>query len=160
VNKDLEVATFGAGCFWSVEEAFRRLEGVENTAVGFMGGTVPYPNYERVCQGDTGHTEAVQIEFNPLNISYQKLLEKFWETHDPTQYNRQGPDSGVQYRSVIFYRTEEQKILAEKSKTELDKSGKYSKPIVTEIVSAGPFYRAEDYHQQYLEKRGLSTCAG
>lgn len=153
------VATFGAGCFWSVEEAFRQLPGVVNTAVGFMGGTIPNPTYEQVCTDQTGHIEVVQVTSDPEKISYEKLLDKFWEIHDPTQVNRQGPDVGTQYRSVIFYHTPEQERAARASKDTLDRFGKYKKPIVTEIVPAEKFYRAEEYHQHYFEKRGLSTCS-
>lgn len=154
----LKKATFGMGCFWQSEEIFRLVDGVKSTAVGFMGGTVMNPSYERVCQGDTGHAEVVHLEFDPEEVSYEGLLAHFWDGHDPTQMNRQGPDVGEQYRSVIFYHTPEQKKAAEKSKKELAESGRYKKEIVTEIAPASEFYKAEEYHQQYLAKRGLSTC--
>ena len=145
-------AMFGAGCFWHVEEELRKIKGVIDTAVGFTGGTVPGPSYERVCRGDTGHAEVVHIKFDPNVISYDQLLDVFWRIHDPTQLNRQGPDTGKQYRSVIFYYNEEQKNAAIRSKETLIKSGRFHKPIVTEIVPAGQFFRAEEYHQRYLEK--------
>lgn len=156
--KRLEKATFASGCFWSVEEAFRHLSGVVSTTVGYTGGTTEDPTYDDVCTGTTGHAEAVQAEYDPEKISYQDLLKVFWNVHDPTQVNRQGPDIGTQYRSVIFAHTPEQAALAQKSKEVLETSGKYDKPVVTEIVPATTFYRAEEYHQQYLEKRGLATC--
>ena len=149
----LEEATFGAGCFWHVEEEFRKVKGVTDTAVGFAGGTVPSPSYERVCQGDTGHAEVVHIKFDPKVISYDKLLDVFWSTHDPTELNRQGPDVGAQYRSAIFYYNEAQKKTAERSREKLQKSGKYKKPIATQIVPASRFFKAEEYHQRYLEKK-------
>ena len=153
-----EKATFGAGCFWHVEEAFRNVKGVVKTTVGYSGGKMSNPRYEDVCTQETGHAEAVQVEFDPSRVSYEKLLDVFWSNHDPTQLNRQGQDVGTQYRSAIFYHNPEQKKLAIASKEKLQKSGKYSKPIVTEILPASEFYKAEEYHQQYLEKRGLSTC--
>ena len=152
-------ATFGAGCFWGVEETFRNTEGVIDTAVGYEGGNVPDVTYEMVCIGNTNHAEVVQVEFDPSKVSYEKLLRVFWENHNPTTFNRQGPDVGSQYRSVVFYHSEEQKAAAEKSKEELAASGKWGdKKIVTQIVPAANFYKAEDYHQQYLAKRGLSSC--
>jgi len=155
----LQKATFGAGCFWGVEAEFRQLpKGVVSTAVGYEGGTMKNPTYRDVCTDRTGHAEAVEVEYNPEEISYEELLEVFWENHDPTTLNRQGPDVGKQYRSVIFYHTPEQQAAALASKEKLEKSGKYRRPIVTEIVPATTFYRAEEYHQQYLEKRGLSSC--
>ena len=153
-----EKATFAAGCFWGVEETFRKTKGVVNTAVGYTGGQMKNPSYEDVCSDETGHAEAVQVEFDPKKVSYEKLLGIFWQNHDPTQLNRQGLDFGSQYRSAVFYHSEKQKQAALKSKEMLEKSKKYSKPIVTEILPAAGFYRAEEYHQQYLEKRGLSTC--
>jgi peptide-methionine (S)-S-oxide reductase len=153
-----QLATFGAGCFWGVEETFRKVPGVVNTTVGYMGGTKENPTYEEVCTDKTGHAEVVQVEFDPEQVTYEELLKVFWECHDPTQLNRQGPDVGTQYRSVIFYHNEEQRKLAEASKEELDKSGKYDKPIVTEITPASTFWKAEEYHQRYLQKRGLGTC--
>jgi peptide-methionine (S)-S-oxide reductase len=154
----MEKATFGAGCFWGVEAEFRKLKGVQNTVVGYEGGNTPHPTYEEVCGHKTGHAEVVQVEYNPNEVSYQDLLNVFWENHDPTQVNRQGPDVGTQYRSVIFYDNEDQKRLAEQSKKERAESGRYRRPIATEIVPATEFWRAEEYHQQYLEKRGLASC--
>jgi peptide-methionine (S)-S-oxide reductase len=153
-----EIASFAAGCFWGVEEAFRELKGVISTMVGYMGGSTEDPTYGDVCTGNTGHAETVQVTFDPTKISYEKLLETFWNKHDPTTINRQGPDLGEQYRSIIFYHNDEQKKLAIASKEKLETSGKYKNPIVTEIIAAPKFYRAEDYHQQYLEKRGRKTC--
>ena len=154
----LEKATFGAGCFWGVEAAFRRVEGVTSTRVGFIGGRTRNPSYHDVCAGDTGHAEAVEITYDPAAVTYARLLEVFWDEHDPTTLNRQGPDIGDQYRSVIFYHTPEQRQAAEDSKKQLAGSGKYRGPIVTAIEPAGEFWQAEDYHQQYLEKRGLASC--
>jgi peptide-methionine (S)-S-oxide reductase len=151
-----ELATFGAGCFWGVEATFRKLKGVKSTACGYMGGHTNNPTYEDVCNDDTGHAEVVQVEFDPAQISYDELLEVFWKNHDPTTLNRQGPDEGTQYRSAIFYHSDAQKKAAEASKQK--HSGNYKKPIVTEISPAPAFYIAEDYHQQYLEKRGLASC--
>ena len=153
-----EKATFAAGCFWGVEETFRKTKGVVGTMVGYTGGTMKNPTYEDVCTDETSHAEAVQVEFDPKIISLEELLDIFWQNHNPTQLNRQGPDIGTQYRSAIFYHNEKQKKAAIKSKEILDKSGKYSKPIVTEIVPAVDFYKAEEYHQRYLEKRGLKIC--
>ena len=146
-----EKATFGAGCFWQVETAFRDLDGVVDTAVGYEGGTVDNPTYEQVCSDRTGHVEVTQVEFDPKRISYDELLEKFWSIHDPTQLNRQGPDVGTQYRSVIFTHSEEQAEAARASKERLQK--RFRQPIVTEIEPAQPFWRAEEYHQCYLQKR-------
>jgi len=155
----LQKATFGAGCFWGVEAEFRQLpKGVVSTAVGYEGGTMKNPTYRDVCTDRTGHAEVVEVEYDPEKISYEDLLKVFWANHDPTTLNRQGPDVGTQYRSVIFYHTPEQQAAALASKEKLEKSGRYRRPIVTEIVPATSFYRAEDYHQQYLEKRGLSSC--
>ncbi len=154
----MQTATFAAGCFWGVEEAFRKVKGVSATAVGYSGGSMPNPTYEDVCTDRTGHAEVVQVEFDPTQLSYDELLKVFWESHDPTTRNRQGPDVGSQYRSAIFYHTPEQKAVAEASREKLQKSGKYQRAIVTEITPAGPFYRAEEYHQQYLQKRGLGQC--
>lgn len=154
----IEKAEFAAGCFWGVEETFRRLPGVLSTAVGYTGGQMKNPSYEQVCMGMTGHAEAVLIEFDPAKVSYEKLLEIFWANHNPTTYNRQGPDVGEQYRSAIFYHSPEQEELAASSKKKLDQSKKWQNPVVTEIVPAGIFWRAEDYHQQYLAKRGLGSC--
>jgi peptide-methionine (S)-S-oxide reductase len=152
-----EKATFGAGCFWGVEEMFRKLKGVTATAVGYAGGTKPNPSYEDVCSDGTGHAEVVEVEFDPSQISYEQLLDVFWSNHNPTTLNRQGPDVGTQYRSVIFYHSPEQKAAAEKSKT--DKSAKFPRPIVTQIEPAPKFWRAEEYHQRYLDKRGQAHCA-
>lgn len=157
-QKMIETATFGGGCFWGVELKFSQLEGVVGTTAGYMGGTKDNPTYEEVCTDSTGHAEVVQIEFNPSIISYENLLTTFWKLHDPTQLNRQGVDIGRQYRSVIFYHSEAQKLLALSSKEELDKSCKYNQPVVTEITKALTFYKAEDYHQQYLAKRGHYSC--
>ncbi len=153
-----EKATFGAGCFWGVEAAFRQIPGVTATAVGYMGGTLKNPTYKDVCTDRTGHAEVVEVEFDPGKVSYEDLLKVFWENHDPTQLNRQGPDFGTQYRTVIFYHSPEQKTSAEISKEERQKSGAHKRPIVTQIVPATEFWRAEDYHQQYLEKRGMASC--
>ena len=157
-DKKMEKATFAAGCFWGVEAAFRKVKGVKKTTVGYTGGTVLNPSYKRVCRGDTGHAEAVEVLYDPQQVTFEDLLKVFWTNHDPTQRNRQGPDIGTQYRSAVFYHTPEQKKAALASKTALQKSGKFKQPIATQIVSAEKFYPAEDYHQQYLEKRGLATC--
>ena len=154
-----EKATFGAGCFWGVEETFRKLPGVISTAVGYAGGTKDYPSYEDVCSDRTGHAEVVEVEFDPKVVSYGKLLELFWANHNPTTLNRQGPDVGAQYRSVIFYHSPEQKTQAEESKAALEKSGRYARPVVTQIEPAPKFWRAEEYHQKYLQKRGQAHCA-
>ena len=152
-------ATFGAGCFWGVEEAFRQVEGVTGTAVGYLGGTLPNPTYRDVCSGRTGHAEVVEVEYDPAKVRYEELLEVFWSNHNPTTLNRQGPDVGTQYRSAIFFHTPEQQAAAEASKREQQASGRFRNPIVTEITPASQFYRAEEYHQQYLTKRGMSSCA-
>ena len=154
-----EKATFAAGCFWHVEAAFRQIKGVKSTQVGYAGGHMPNPAYEDVCTDRTGHAESVEVTFDPEKVSYEKLLEVFWMIHDPTQFNRQDPDIGEHYRSIIFYHSEQQKKAAMASLQRLQKSEKYkNRKIATEIVAAQLFYRAEEYHQQYLEKRGLSTC--
>jgi len=153
-----EKATFGAGCFWGVEAAFRQVKGVKATAVGYAGGTTKNPSYKEVCSDATGHAEVVQVEYDPAEVSYDRLLGVFWVSHDPTQLNRQGPDVGAQYRSVIFFHTPEQEAAARESKAALEASGRFRRPIVTEILPAPEFWLAEDYHQQYLEKRGLSHC--
>src|SRR5713226_690102 len=147
-------ATFAAGCFWGVEATFRQLPGVTSTRVGYIGGNSPNPTYKQVCTDTTGHAEAVEIDYDPAQLSYDKLLEVFWENHDPTQLNRQGPDWGKQYRSAIFFHSPEQEAIAKKSKAALEASGKFKWPIATESTPAGTFYRAEEYHQRYLEKRG------
>ncbi len=155
----MEKATFGAGCFWGVEEAFRNLEGVQETAVGYAGGTMENPSYQNVCTDRTGHAEVVQVEFDPKKLSYGQLLDVFWANHDPTTRNRQGPDVGAQYRSVVFYHSPEQKQQAEEAKKALSESGKFKRAIVTEIEPAPKFFRAEEYHQRYLAKRGATHCA-
>lgn len=152
-------ATFGAGCFWGVEEAFRKLDGVTSTAVGYLGGELENPTYEDVCTGTTGHAEVVEVEFDPLKISYDQLLDVFWKVHDPTTFHRQGPDVGPQYRSAIFYHDNGQKGSAEASRARLLSEGRFRRPIVTEITEASTFYRAEDYHQKYLMKRGRLNCS-
>ena len=149
-------ATFGAGCFWHVEDLLRKTKGVKSTQVGYIGGKLAHPTYDEVCTDTTGHAEAVQVEYDPNEISYDELLDVFWSNHDPTSLNRQGPDVGNQYRSAIFFHDEEQQKTAEKSKEELEKSGKFQKRIVTEIVPAPEFYKAEEYHQKYFQKHGLS----
>jgi peptide-methionine (S)-S-oxide reductase len=151
-------ATFAAGCFWGVEATFRQLPGVSSTRVGYTGGQTANPSYKDVCTDRTGHAEAVEVEYDPAKLSYDKLLEVFWENHDPTQLNRQGPDWGTQYRSAIFFHTPEQEAAAKASKERLEKSRRFSKSIVTQIVPAVEFFEAEDYHQQYLEKKGLASC--
>jgi len=154
----MQRATFGAGCFWGVEAAFRQLKGVISTSVGYTGGSLKNPTYEDVCSGKTGHAEVVEVVYDPAQISYEQLLQIFWENHDPTTLNRQGPDFGAQYRSAVFYHTPEQMAAALAAKEKLQTSGRYKRPIVTEITAASPYYPAEDYHQQYLEKRGLASC--
>lgn len=153
-----EIATFGAGCFWGVEEAFQRVLGVIETAVGYTGGATPNPTYRDVCTDETGHAEAVQVTFDPAKVSYENLLGVFWKTHDPTQVNRQGPDFGTQYRTAIFFHSPEQEATAKKSKAALQASGRFTRPIATEITPASVFYRAEEYHQKYLQKRGAASC--
>ena len=151
-------ATFAAGCFWGVEATFREIPGVTATRVGYTGGELKNPTYKDVCTDRTGHAEAVEVDYDPAKVSYDKLLNVFWENHDPTQLNRQGPDFGTQYRSGIFYHSPEQEQEARDSKAKLEASRKFSRPIVTQIVPATTFYEAEDYHQQYLEKKGLASC--
>lgn len=153
-----EIATFGAGCFWGVEEAFQRVPGVIETAVGYTGGATPNPTYRDVCTDETGHAEAVQVTFDPAKVSYEDLLGVFWKTHDPTQVNRQGPDFGTQYRTAIFFHSPEQEAAAKKSKAALQASGRFTRPVATEITPASVFYRAEEYHQKYLQKRGAASC--
>ncbi len=157
LNK-IGIATFGAGCFWGVEEEFRSVKGVISTRVGYTGGTFENPKYEDVCSGKTWHVEVVLVEYDPSKVSYEELLEVFWKIHDPTTPNRQGPDVGTQYRSVIFYHNATQEASARRSKEKLEKSGIYKKPVVTEISPASRFYQAEEYHQRYLEKHNLSRC--
>jgi peptide-methionine (S)-S-oxide reductase len=154
-----ETATFGAGCFWGVEALFRRLEGVRETAVGYLGGTMENPTYEDVCSGRTGHAEVVQVEFDPAVVPYEELLEVFWKNHDPTTRNRQGPDVGSQYRSAVFYHSPEQQRAAQAAKENLAATGRYAREIVTEITPASTFFRAEEYHQRYLEKQGRDSCS-
>ena len=152
-------ATFGAGCFWGVEMSFRRLPGVTDAAVGYAGGHTEDPTYQDVCSHGSGHAEVVEVEYDPSKISYESLLEAFFEMHDPTQLNRQGPDIGDQYRSVIFFHSAEQQAIAEKTKAELDAAGRFSRPIATLIEPAPTFWRAEEYHQRYIERRGGGGCA-
>jgi peptide-methionine (S)-S-oxide reductase len=154
----LEKATFGAGCFWGVEVAFRQVPGVTDAAAGYLGGTLPNPTYQDVCTGRTGHAEVVEVTYDPSRVGYEDLLNVFWTSHDPTTLNRQGPDRGTQYRSAIFFHDEAQKAAATASKDRLSQSGRFSSPIVTEITPASTFYRAEEYHQRYLEKQGLASC--
>ena len=154
----MQKAIFGAGCFWGVELTFSKMEGVVSTAVGYCGGKMPDPTYEIVRTGQSGHAEVVLVEFDPEKVSFDKLLDKFWLLHDPTTLNRQGPDIGTQYRSVIFFQDEDQATLSKASKDKLQESGRYKNDVVTEIVSAQKFYRAEEYHQKYLEVRGLGNC--
>ncbi|MDP8958485.1 MAG: peptide-methionine (S)-S-oxide reductase MsrA [Actinomycetota bacterium] len=151
----MERATFAAGCFWGVEEAFRNLEGVTSTTVGYSGGTTENPTYGQVCSGKTGHAEVVQVEYDPTRVSYEDLLGVFWKAHDPTQLNRQGPDVGEQYRSAIFFHDAQQESAAKASKAQLEAAGRYPREVVTEITPASEFYRAEEYHQGYFQKRGL-----
>ena len=151
-----EKATFGAGCFWGVEIEFRNVPGVVDTAVGYEGGNLPNPTYEDVCSHTTGHAEVVQVEFDPDEVSYDQLLDVFWDVHDPMQVNRQGPDVGSNYRSVIFFHSPEQQQKAVESKDQAQ--ARFDRPIATEIAPASDFWRAEEYHQQYLVKRGLATC--
>jgi peptide-methionine (S)-S-oxide reductase len=149
-------ATFGGGCFWGVEVAFRNIDGVKDAIVGYSGGSTEHPTYEQVCTGRTGHAESVEVTYDPDEVGYDALLDAFWELHDPTQLNRQGPDVGTQYRSVIFVHDDEQRAAAEASRERAQ--ARFGRPVVTEIVDAAPFWPAEDYHQRYLEKRGLATC--
>lgn len=153
-----ETATFGAGCFWGVEETFRQTPGVLETAVGYCGGHTESPTYEDVCTDRTGHAEVVQVTFDPEKVSYATLLQVFFANHNPTQKNGQGPDIGTQYRSVIFTHSPEQQVLAKEARLAVDASNTWSAPVVTTIEDAKPFYKAEEYHQQYLAKRGLSSC--
>ncbi len=155
----IEKATFGAGCFWGVEEMFRNIKGVSAATSGYAGGATENPTYEDVCSHETGHAEVVEVEFDPSQVSYEQLLDVFWSNHDPTTRDRQGPDIGSQYRSVVFYHSPEQQQAAEAKKAELEKSERFRRPIVTQIEAAPTFYRAEEYHQRYLEKHGRSHCA-
>lgn len=160
MNNKLETATFGAGCFWCVEAVFQELEGVQKVISGYEGGDIPNPTYKQVCTGATGHAEVIQVKYDPSKISFDELLAAFWQSHDPTTLNRQGNDQGTQYRSVVFYHNEEQKKLAEKYKAELNQSGAWPNPIVTEIAPASTFYEAEDYHQNYYNlNEGQPYCA-
>ncbi len=154
----MEKATFAAGCFWGVEAEFRRVPGVSATRVGYIGGHTENPTYRAVCSHATGHAEAVEVEYDPAKVSYDQLLKVFWENHDPTQLNRQGPDMGDQYRSAVFFHNAEQEAVARASKEALEQARKHRRPIVTEITPAATFYEAEDYHQQYLEKSGRASC--
>jgi peptide-methionine (S)-S-oxide reductase len=155
----MKQATFGAGCFWGIEAEFRQILGVVDTAVGYSGGHRANPTYEEVCDGRTGHAEVVQVTYDPAKVTYEQILEVFWTSHDPTQLNRQGPDIGEQYRSVIFYHDDEQKTEADESKRLFEKLGRFRRTIATQIVPAMPFYRAVEYHQQYLKKRGFDSCS-
>ena len=157
-DMDMATATFAAGCFWGVEQTFRNVDGVIDTEVGYTGGHTEDPTYKEVCAGGTGHAEAVRVTYDPERVRYEDLLEVFWKAHDPTQVNRQGPDVGAQYRSAVFYHTPEQAEQARGSKEAVETSGRLKRPVATRIEEAGAFYRAEEYHQQYLEKRGLGSC--
>jgi peptide-methionine (S)-S-oxide reductase len=154
----MKKATFGAGCFWGVESAFRQVPGVVDAAVGYLGGTLENPTYRDVCTGTTGHAEVVEVLYDPERVSYDQLLDVFWSIHNPTTLNRQGPDVGTQYRSAIFVHDDDQRTAAEASRDRLQASGRFGRPIVTEITPASPFYRAEEYHQRYDEKHGRSGC--
>jgi peptide-methionine (S)-S-oxide reductase len=157
-DNGMQKATFGAGCFWGVEAAFRCVTGVVSTSVGYMGGTLENPTYRDVCSGKTGHVEVVEVVYDPSKVSYDELLTVFWNIHDPTTPNRQGPDIGTQYRSVIFYHTAEQEAAARASKEKLQRFGRYKREIVMEIRPTSQFWRAEEYHQRYFEKQGLTRC--
>jgi peptide-methionine (S)-S-oxide reductase len=157
-NQMSEIATFAAGCFWGVEESFRQIPGVIDTTVGYSNGHTVNPTYKDVCTDETGHAEVVQVTYDPAKVSFEQLLDAFWKAHDPTQVNRQGPDFGAQYRTGIFTHSPEQEAVAKKSLAALDASGKFKRPIATEITPAGPLYRAEEYHQKYLQKRGAPSC--
>lgn len=154
----MEKATFAAGCFWGVEATFRSIPGVISTRAGYTGGSLDHPTYRDVCSDRTGHAEAVEVTYDPARVTYDELLKVFWENHDPTTQNRQGPDVGTQYRSAIFYHSPEQEAAARASKDRLDRSGAYRRPVVTQIVPAAQFWEAEEYHQRYLEKKGLAQC--
>jgi peptide-methionine (S)-S-oxide reductase len=154
----MEKATFAAGCFWGVENSFRQIKGVSDAQVGYTGGATPKPTYEDVCNGDTGHAEAVEVTFDPAKVSFDQLLTAFWQMHNPTTRNRQGPDIGSQYRSAIFYHSPEQKKAAQASIEKLEKNGTLKGPVVTQVAPATEFFRAEEYHQRYLEKNGIASC--
>jgi peptide-methionine (S)-S-oxide reductase len=154
----MATATFGAGCFWGVEDTFSKIPGVTETAVGYMGGHLQSPSYQDVCTDRTGHAEVVQVQFDPAKVSYDRLLETFWQIHDPTTLNRQGPDVGTQYRSVVFHHDDAQRTAAERMKETLQASGRFRRPIVTQITPAGTFWRAEEYHQKYFQKHGGASC--
>ena len=154
----MEIATFGAGCFWGIEATYQKIKGVNKTEVGYLGGTLENPSYEDVCAGNTGHAEVVQVSFDPNEINFKQIIDIFWSNHNPTTLNQQGPDIGSQYRSAVFYHSDEQKQIAKTTKLELEQSARFKDLIVTEITKATTFYKAEEYHQQYLEKRGLSHC--
>lgn len=156
----MATATFAAGCFWGIEAAFRKLDGVIETQVGYTGGKTKAPSYEAVCRGDTGHAEAVRVTYDPDTVDFDRLLATFWEVHDPTQVDRQGPDIGSQYRSAIFVHDEEQRRVAESSRRREEESGRHAAPIATEVMDAGPFWPAEEFHQQYFEKRGRGLFSG
>lgn len=158
MSKNFELATFGAGCFWSVEARFRELQGVHEATSGYMGGP-PQPNYEAVCTGTTGHAEVVQVQFDPEKVSYETLLALFFKMHNPTTLNRQGPDIGSQYRSVVFYHSADQQSAAQRAISEIDESGRWQQPVVTQVQAAEPFWPAEEYHQRYLEKHGFGACS-
>jgi peptide-methionine (S)-S-oxide reductase len=151
-------ATFAAGCFWGIEDVFAQTKGVKSTTVGYTGGTQANPSYKEVCAGNTGHAESVELEFDPTEVSYRELLAVFFQSHDPTTLNRQGPDFGSQYRSAIFVEDAGQESEAREAKAALEKAGIFKRPIVTQIVRAAPFYRAEEYHQKYFEKNGMKSC--
>ncbi len=157
-ENSLETATFAAGCFWGVEEAFTKIKGVKSTRVGYTGGNLPNPTYEEVCTDRTGHAEAVQVKYDPKEVSYKDLLDLFWSIHNPTTKNRQGPDIGSQYRSAVFYHTVEQEKIARELKEMLDDSNRFQGKIITEIIPATAFYEAEDYHQKYYQKIGGGSC--
>ncbi len=154
----MEKATFAAGCFWAVEAAFRKIPGVRSAIVGYTGGSTENPNYKEVCTGRTGHAEAVEVEFDPQLVSYEDLLQAFWDMHDPTTLNRQGPDIGAQYRSAVYFHDSKQEEVAKASKESLNASGKLSRPVVTEVTAASTFWKAEEYHQRYHEKHGIEHC--
>ena len=158
MEQTFEKADFGAGCFWGVEARFQQVPGVVETAVGYEGGTRDNPTYQDVCTDRTGHAEVVQVTFDPQRVSYRALLDLFFELHDPTQVNRQGPDWGTQYRTVVFYHSEQQEAAARETIARLNASGHYRLPIATQVVPAATFWRAEEYHQKYLEKRGAVSC--